>query len=77
MVEVETTKRFKDLEKEGENKWREVGEKFEVSKERFDYLNGGNENGYVVVEFVREIEPEIVLGTTPKSNDNKNEGKVK
>ena len=77
MIKVETIKRFKDLEKEGENQWREVEEQFEVSKERFDYLNGGNENGYVVVKFLEEIEHEIVLGPTPKSNDNKSDSKVK
>lgn len=50
---VEVISNFNDLE---EKKDRVVGDVFKCTKERYDYLNGGNEKGKVVVKLIEAPE---------------------
>ena len=36
-----------------ENKKREIGDKFKCTKERYEYLAGGNEKNLVAVELIK------------------------
>lgn len=70
MIKVEVTSEFtyKDYEKLKNIKRKSidvkgklfVGDTFECDKEIYDYLNGGNKDGYIVVKIL-EVVPETII----------------
>lgn len=68
-MKVRATKKYEELKvDDAELKRRpKAGEEFEVSKERFDVLNGNNTYKEIFVEKVEEIETAIKKEKTEKA----------